>query len=155
MNRLTLTQLSAVALSAGLLFACKMQKSPDKPSGADTFLAEIISTLGMDGQACFERDGEEQCITMAAQPIRAGDHIVTKQALMLCTRIDGALSDCKDVRSDPAVEVEYICSNGMCYCEGVAGCTLMASDCGPAGGACGECAVGDCCCLDPDVDMPD
>jgi hypothetical protein len=155
MNRLTITQLSALALSAGLLFACKMQKGPAGPTGADSFLAEVLTELGKGGRACFEAEGQDLCLAKAAQPVEIGDRLGPDQDLVLCTKVGDELTDCKDVRSDPSLGVEYVCSNGMCYCEGVASCTLMAAECGPAGGTCGECAVGDCCCLDPDVDMPD
>lgn len=155
MNRLTMTQLCAVALSAGLLFACKMQKPANGPRSNNAFLAEVLDELGRGGQACHEMEGQERCISTGERPVAVGDRLVADQTLLSCTRIGEILDDCRDVRTDPSLEIEYVCSNGMCHCEGVASCTLMVADCGPAGGSCGECAVGDCCCLDPDVDFPD
>lgn len=152
MTKMTMFQLSTVALAAGLLFGCKLQKRPATPSGADLFLARIITELGASGQACAEVDGSEMCVTAESRPLTAGDHV--DQTLMLCTRSDQGLTDCKNLREDPSLAVEYVCSNGMCFCEGVVNCTLMAAECGPIGGVCGECTFGDCCCLDPDVDMP-
>jgi hypothetical protein len=147
-------QISTVALAAGLLFGCKLQKQPSTPSGADLFLAKIITELGVDGAACVvEVDGVETCVTAESGPLTANDHV--DQPLMLCLRTEQGLSDCKDLREDPTLEVAYVCSNGMCHCDGIASCTLMATACGPSRGVCGECSVGDCCCLDPDVDMPD
>lgn len=154
MNRLKMTQLCFVALSAGLLFSCKAQRDGRQPTNVE-FVAEILEELGRSGLACFDAEGKEKCMSKGERPLAIGDHITPQDKLLLCTRTGGDLVDCKDVRSDPELEIQYVCSNGMCYCTGVANCTLMAADCGPAGGGCGECAVGDCCCLDPEVDMPD
>ena len=152
MNRVSMFQLSTVALAAGLLFGCKLQQRAATPSGADLFLARIITELGHAGEACLEIDGVDKCVTANAYPLTAGDHV--DQPLMLCTRSGAGLTDCKDLREDSTIDVEYACRNGMCSCEGVVNCTLMATECGSTGGICGECSVGDCCCLDPAVDMP-
>jgi hypothetical protein len=154
MKRLAITYLSVAAvLTGGALVGCKMRQTPKQPPAADAFVAEVVNTLGKNGQACFDRGDEELCIAKSVRPISATDTLEPKEALVLCTRTAGQLSDCRDVRTEPELGVEYVCDEGTCYCEGVANCTLMAADCA-GGGACGDCAIGDCCCPESAVTLP-
>jgi hypothetical protein len=151
MKRLAITYLSVAAvLTAGVLVGCKMRSGPRQPVAADAFVAEVVGELGKNGQACFDRGEQELCIAKGVRPITVSDELQPEEPLVLCTRIAGQLSDCRDVRMEPDLGVEYVCDDGTCYCEGVANCTLMAADCA-GGGACGDCAIGDCCCPDSDV----
>jgi hypothetical protein len=146
MNRLAITYLSVAALlTAGVLVGCKMRQAPKPPPVGDAFVAEVVKELGKNGHACFDRGEQELCIAKGVRPIAVGDELDPTVTLLLCSREAGQLHDCKDVRAEPELGVEYVCDDGTCYCQGVANCTLMAAECA-GGGTCGECAIGDCCC---------
>jgi hypothetical protein len=154
MKRLAITYLSVAAvLTAGALVGCKMRQTPKQPAVGDAFVSEVVNELGNNGYACFEQGEQELCIAKGVRPITSADTLEPGEQLLLCTRIAGQLSDCRDVRAEPELGVEYVCEQGMCYCEGVANCTLMAAECA-GGGSCGECAVGDCCCPETSVSLP-
>ncbi|HLT38565.1 MAG TPA: hypothetical protein VK034_19895 [Enhygromyxa sp.] len=144
MNRLAIVYLSmAAVLTAGGLIGCKARQTPQQP--ATTFVSEVVGKLGKSGQACFDHGDQELCVAKAARPLGVGDTLEPQQELVLCTRVAGQLSDCRNMRAEPELGIEYVCDDGTCYCEGVANCMLLAADC-RGGGTCGECAIGDCCC---------
>lgn len=155
MKRLAITYLSVAAvLTAGALVGCKMRPSSTKPVVGDPFVSQVVELLGKSGQACFDRGEQELCIAKGVRPITSTDMLEPTDQLVLCTRIAGKLSDCRDVRAEPELGVEYVCEAGMCHCDGVANCTLLAAECA-GGGMCGsECGVGDCCCAAPPVNLP-
>ena len=155
MKRLAITYLSVAAvLTAGALVGCKMRQNSTQPVAGDPFVSQVVEQLGKNGQACFDQGEQELCIAKGVRPITSTDTLEPDEQLVLCTRIAGKLSDCRDVRTEPELGVEYVCDGGMCYCDGVANCTLMAAECA-GGGTCGsECAVGDCCCVETSLNMP-
>jgi hypothetical protein len=153
MNRLAIVYLSTAALlSMGVLAGCRTQQTSQQPSPS-SFLSEVISKLGKSGQACFDRGDEELCIAKTNRPLSVDDTIEPQQALMLCTRVAGQLRDCRDLRAELGLDVGYSCDQGVCHCEGVAECMLLAADCG-GGGTCGSCAIGECCCPESAVMGP-
>ncbi|HVI04199.1 MAG TPA: hypothetical protein VM869_36160 [Enhygromyxa sp.] len=154
MKRLAITYLSVAAVLTAGVVGCKMRQTPKQPAAGDAFVAQVVNELGKNGQACFDRGEQELCIAKGVRPISSTDKLEPDEQLVLCTRTAGQLSDCRDVRSEPDLGVEYVCDEGVCYCEGVANCTLMAADCAGGGICGGECAVGDCCCPETSVNLP-
>ncbi|MFO7565643.1 MAG: hypothetical protein R6X02_23575 [Enhygromyxa sp.] len=139
-------------LTAGVLVGCKTKQTPQQPT-TGSFIAEIVNTLGKKGHACFDRGDDELCVAKAARPVSTHDLLEPHEALQLCTRVAGKLGDCRDLRAEPELGVEYTCEQGTCFCEGVASCTLLGADC-VSGGTCGTCALGDCCCPEAGVRGP-
>lgn len=142
MNRLAIVYLSTAAvLTAGMLGGCRPRPTTKQPIAG--FVAEIVNMLGKNGHACFDRGDEELCVARTTRPITAADALDRRQPLLLCTRVAGQLGDCRDLQAEPGLE--YLCDGEACYCEGVASCMLLATDCSGKG-TCGACAMGDCCC---------
>lgn len=108
-----------------------------------SFLDEVITIYGTDGESCYSVGREIQCVTATGElPLRIGDPIPAPDELSLCARSsDGKLDSCRPIDTQDW----YHCDGsipGACDWL-VAGCEKF----GDGGGSCGDCkGEGDCCC---------
>jgi len=117
----------------------------------------VIRTMGIDGKACYESKGTTYCLSRTQlQPrpitladVSADDRLRVLQGLFLCTSKAGTLGGCVPVQSGGWDCDHYGPGPKNCHCTGEQGCIALATLPTCAGGSCGNCSKGDCCCTAP------